>query len=108
MGKHNYPALHSASVPGITCLDVNFNAREQEIIATCKGHQKAVCSVVHHPSRKSVISSSIDSTVRVWCYDNEERVEQTKFKLHNDQVTDLSIHPISDYMLTTSKDKSWL
>jgi len=121
--KHNYPALHSASVPGITCLDVNdnvmvtggndrnvviFNAREQEIIATCKGHQKAVCSVVHHPSRKSVISSSIDSTVRVWCYDNEERVEQTKFKLHNDQVTDLSIHPISDYMLTTSKDKSWL
>ena len=23
--KHNYPALHSASVPGITCLDVNEN-----------------------------------------------------------------------------------
>ena len=23
--KHNYPALHSASVPGITCLDVHDN-----------------------------------------------------------------------------------
>ena len=23
--KHNFPALHSASVPGITCLDVNDN-----------------------------------------------------------------------------------
>ena len=23
--KNNYPALHSASVPGITCLDVNDN-----------------------------------------------------------------------------------
>ena len=29
-------------------------------------------------------------------------------KFHQDHVTDLSLHPISDYMLTTSKDKSWL
>jgi len=121
--KHNYPALHSASVPGITCLDVHdnimvtggndrsvviFNSAEQEIIATCKGHQKAIASVVHHPTRQSVISTSIDSTVRIWNYENEENVTQTKMKFHQDHVTDLSLHPISDYMLTTSKDKSWL
>ena len=29
--KHNYPALHSASVPGITCLDVHDNI----MVRTC-------------------------------------------------------------------------
>ena len=87
---------------------VIFNSAEQEIIATCKGHQKAIASVIHHPSKPSVISTSIDSTVRIWNYENEENVTQTKMKFHQDHVTDLSLHPISDYMLTTSKDKSWL
>ena len=87
---------------------VIFNAADQEIVATCKGHQKAIVSVLHHPSKQSVISTSLDSTVRVWNYENEENVSQTKFRAHQDQITDLSLHPISDYILTTSKDKSWL
>ena len=50
--KSNFPALHSASVPGITCLDIHqnvlvtggkdrnvviFDKDQQEIIASCKG-----------------------------------------------------------------------
>ena len=51
--KSNFPALHSASVPGITCLDIHqnvlvtggkdrniviFDKDQQEIIASCKGN----------------------------------------------------------------------
>ena len=50
-----------------------------------------------------------DSTVRLWNYDmEEERVSSSKFKFHNDSITDLSLHPTHDFCLTTSKDKSWI
>lgn len=120
----NFPALHSASVPGITCLDVNnnvlvtggndrnvvvFDKDQQEIIVTCKGHTKSIVNVIHHPSRQAVISASQDSTVRLWNYDmEEEKVNSTKFKFHSDAITDLSLHPTNDFVLTTSKDKSWV
>ena len=58
--KSNFPALHSASVPGITCLDIHqnvlvtggkdrniviFDKDQQEIIASCKGIVTRVSSV---------------------------------------------------------------
>jgi len=121
--KSNFPALHSASVPGITCLDIHqnvlvtggkdrniviFDKDQQEIIASCKGHQKAIVNVIHHPDKQVVLSASQDATVRVWNYENEEKVSQNRFKLHSDAITDLSLHPTNDFCLTTSKDKSWI
>lgn len=120
----NFPGLHSASVPGINCVDVDrktgnvatggndrnvvlFNRTEGEIIATCKGHQKAVTTVSLHANLPVVVSASADTTVRVWNYENPESVSHQRYNLHLDQVTGLSLHPTQDYFLTTSKDKSW-
>jgi len=72
------------------------------------GHQKAIVNVIHHPDKQVVLSASQDATVRVWNYENEEKVSQNRFKLHSDAITDLSLHPTNDFCLTTSKDKSWI
>ena len=64
--------------------------------------------MIHHPDRQVVLSASQDATVRVWNYENEEKVSQNRFKLHSDAITDLSLHPTNDFCLTTSKDKSWI
>lgn len=122
--RNSFPGLHSASVPGITCLDVDwktgnvatggndrsvviFDRAAGEIIATCKGHQKAVSAVCVHGNLPVVLSASLDSSVRVWNYENPDQVQQRKFGIHRDQVTGLSLHPTQDYFLSTSKDKSW-
>jgi WD40 repeat protein len=65
-GDHNYneQGLHSASNPGILCLDVQgntivtggndkavtvFNKETEQIVAAFKGHSKKVVSVICHP-----------------------------------------------------------
>ena len=60
-----------------------------------------------HVNLPVVLSASLDSSVRVWNYENPDQVQQRKFGTHRDQVTGLSLHPTQDYFLSTSKDKSW-
>jgi len=120
----NYPGLHSASVPGITCLDTHrrtgiiatggkdktvvlFNREHEEIIAQCKGHTKALTAVALHQNGPIAVSGSNDSTIRVWNYEDEEKVRSSKLKIHKDAVTSLSLHPTQDYILSSSNDKSW-
>jgi len=124
VAQNSFPGLHSASVPGITCLDVDwktgnvatggndrsviiFDRIAGEIIATCKGHQKAVTTLSCHAKEPVVISGSLDATVRVWNYSNPDAVQQQRYNTHLDHVTGLSLHPTQDYFLSTSKDKSW-
>lgn len=82
-----FQGLHSASVPGITCVDVHandtrfivtgkcglqvlrmavtnpfvfaggndrnvvvFNKEAEQVVATLKGHQKKITSVIYHPT----------------------------------------------------------
>lgn len=71
------------------------------------GHTKAVTAVALHQNGPIAVSGSNDSTIRVWNYEDEEKVRSSKVTIHKDAVTSLSLHPTQDYILSSSNDKSW-
>uniref|UniRef100_A0A8C9WM02 Pre-mRNA-processing factor 19 n=1 Tax=Scleropages formosus TaxID=113540 RepID=A0A8C9WM02_SCLFO len=115
--------LHSASVPGILSLDlcptdtnkvltggadknvVVFDKREEQIVATLKGHAKKVTSVIYHPSQSVVFSASPDSTIRVWSVSGGNCAQV--IRAHEAGVTGLSLHATGDYLLSSSEDQFW-
>uniref|UniRef100_A0A674BU32 Pre-mRNA-processing factor 19 n=1 Tax=Salmo trutta TaxID=8032 RepID=A0A674BU32_SALTR len=115
--------LHSASVPGILCMDlcpsdtnkvltggadknvVVFDKKEEQIIATLKGHTKKVTSVIYHPSQSVVFSASPDSTIRVWSVTGGNCIQVVR--AHEASVTGLSLHATGDYLLSSSEDQYW-
>uniref|UniRef100_A0A4W5P813 Pre-mRNA-processing factor 19 n=1 Tax=Hucho hucho TaxID=62062 RepID=A0A4W5P813_9TELE len=119
----SHAGLHSASVPGILCMDlcpsdtnkvltggadknvVVFDKKEEQIIATLKGHTKKVTSVIYHPSQSVVFSASPDSTIRVWSVTGGNCVQVVR--AHEASVTGLSLHATGDYLLSSSEDQYW-
>lgn len=119
----SHPGLHSASVPGILCLDLQesdtskcitggmdknavvFNKENEQVVATLKGHTKKVTSVLYHPTEEIGITASADSTVRVWSIPNSSCA--FIIKAHDGPVTGLSLHATGDYVLTSSTDQHW-
>uniref|UniRef100_A0A673LH57 Pre-mRNA-processing factor 19 n=1 Tax=Sinocyclocheilus rhinocerous TaxID=307959 RepID=A0A673LH57_9TELE len=115
--------LHSASIPGILSLDlcptdtnkvltggadknvVVFDRREEQIVATLKGHTKKVSSVIYHPAQSVVFSASPDSTIRVWSVSGGNCVQV--IRAHEASVTGLSLHATGDYLLSSSEDQYW-
>ncbi|KTF93259.1 hypothetical protein cypCar_00043235, partial [Cyprinus carpio] len=115
--------LHSASIPGIISLDlcptdtnkvltggadknvVVFDRREEQIVATLKGHTKKVSSVIYHPAQSVVFSASPDSTIRVWSVTGGNCVQV--IRAHEASVTGLSLHATGDYLLSSSEDQYW-
>ncbi|CAH8832170.1 unnamed protein product [Trichobilharzia szidati] len=119
----NHVGLHSASMPGINCLDISKTSTERivtggndknavvfdlstaQVISILKGHSKKVTKVVYHPSEQLVFTGSPDTTVRVW------GVEQGQcasiIRAHKGPVTGLSIHATGDYLLSCSSDGQW-
>uniref|UniRef100_W5KWA4 Pre-mRNA-processing factor 19 n=1 Tax=Astyanax mexicanus TaxID=7994 RepID=W5KWA4_ASTMX len=119
----SHAGLHSASVPGILSLDlcptdtnkvltggadknvVVFDRRDEQIVATLKGHTKKVTSVIYHPSQSVVFSASPDSTIRVWSISGGNCVQVVR--AHEAGVTGLSLHATGDYLLSSSEDQYW-
>uniref|UniRef100_A0A674DRF3 Pre-mRNA-processing factor 19 n=1 Tax=Salmo trutta TaxID=8032 RepID=A0A674DRF3_SALTR len=117
------PVKLYASVPGILSLDlcpsdtnkvltggadknvVVFDKKEEQIIATLKGHTKKVTSVIYHPSQSVVFSASPDSTIRVWSVTGGNCVQVVR--AHEASVTGLSLHATGDYLLSSSEDQYW-
>lgn len=119
----NHVGLHSASMPGILCLDISrssssrivtggndknaviFNLSSSQVVSILKGHTKKVSKVVYHPSEELVFTGSPDATVRVW------GVEQGQcayiIRAHKSAVTGLSVHATGDYLLSSSSDGQW-
>ncbi|CAH8484172.1 unnamed protein product [Heterobilharzia americana] len=119
----NHVGLHSASMPGINCLDISKTSTERivtggndknavvfdlstaQVISILKGHTKKVTKVVYHPSEELVFTGSPDTTLRVW------GVEQGQcasiIRAHKGPVTGLSIHATGDYLLSCSSDGQW-
>uniref|UniRef100_A0A6Q2Z586 Pre-mRNA-processing factor 19 n=1 Tax=Esox lucius TaxID=8010 RepID=A0A6Q2Z586_ESOLU len=115
--------LHSASVPGILCMDlcpsdtnkvltggadknvVVFDKSEEQIVATLKGHTKKVTSVIYHPSQSVVFSASPDCTIRVWSVTAGNCVQVVR--AHEGSVTGLSLHATGDFLLSSSEDQYW-
>uniref|UniRef100_A0A915JIC2 Pre-mRNA-processing factor 19 n=1 Tax=Romanomermis culicivorax TaxID=13658 RepID=A0A915JIC2_ROMCU len=119
-----YPSLHSASIPGITSLDIHeqdhnlivtggndktavvFNKSTEQVVATLKGHQKKIENVVYHPKDADVcVTCSLDSTVRVWNIGQQNC--QHVIQAHDAPVTGLSLHATGDYVLSVSLDEKW-
>jgi len=121
---------HQSTAPGILCVDVHktddnrvvtggvdnqvilFDAGKGKMAQKLLGHTKKVTSVVFHPSKDVVVSASQDASARVWtCTDASNwQAPYTcahTVKTHKAEVTDLSIHPLGDYFVTSSLDKSW-
>ncbi|TST60384.1 DNA-directed RNA polymerase I subunit RPA1 [Bagarius yarrelli] len=117
----SHVGLHSASIPGILALDicpsdtnkvltggadknvVVFDRREEQIVATLKGHTKKVTSVIYHPAQSLVFSASPDSTIRVWSLAAGNCVQVVR--AHEAGVTGLSLHATGDYLLSSSEDQ---
>ncbi|KAF2073525.1 hypothetical protein CYY_005174 [Polysphondylium violaceum] len=119
--------VHSSTKPGILCLDIHkqnanlivsggmdqnvnvFNKSTQKIESSLQGHHKKVNRVKFHPTNTdSIFSCSSDKSVRVWAKGDSEDYKSTfTFKNHQDEVTDISVHPLGSYLLSASLDKSW-
>uniref|UniRef100_A0A8L0DU08 Pre-mRNA-processing factor 19 n=1 Tax=Oncorhynchus mykiss TaxID=8022 RepID=A0A8L0DU08_ONCMY len=112
LSKYRQVASHAVSttVCLITCrgADKNvvvFDKKEEQIIATLKGHTKKVTSVIYHPSQSVVFSASPDSTIRVWSVTGGNCVQVVR--AHEASVTGLSLHATGDYLLSSSEDQYW-
>ncbi|KAI6183390.1 Pre-mRNA-processing factor 19 [Aphelenchoides bicaudatus] len=113
-------ALHSTGTPGITCLDLKgqltltggvdktlvlYNLESEEIESTFKGHRKPITACILHTDQKTVISSSSDSQIRIFSKGNESA--RHVVTVHNAPVSDISLHPTGDYVLSFSDDTYW-
>jgi len=121
VGSHT--GLHSASITGITTMDIKFNDSNrivtggndktaivfnnatEQIIATFKGHTKKVTQVIYHPEEDSVITGSADATIRIWSVPVQQQVQF--LKIHDSAITGISLHPLGDYILSCSTDEHW-
>jgi len=122
--------VHQSTAPGILCVDVHkeddnrivtggvdqqvilFDAENEKLAQKLVGHSKKVNAVVFHPTKNIVVSASQDATARVWtCTDASNWKAPYScahvVKKHGAEVTDLSIHPLGEFFLTSSRDKSW-
>jgi len=118
--KNCLDVLHSSGVPGITAMDLQrnliltggvdknvvlFNIKTETIERTFKGHSKRITSVVLHTDQTKFISGAQDSQIRIWTKD-EANAKHT-ITIHDRAVTDISLHPTGDYILSTSDDSHW-
>ncbi|XP_039268045.1 pre-mRNA-processing factor 19-like [Styela clava] len=119
----SHPGLHSASVPGILCLDicasdnnrvitggadktaVVFDKESEQVISTLKGHSRKVSHVIYHPTEDIAFTCSPDSTIRIWSVQNGRC--STVIRTHKAAVTGISLHALGDYLLSCSEDQHW-
>ncbi|CAB1328104.1 unnamed protein product [Coregonus sp. 'balchen'] len=101
LSKYRQVATHAVS--GADKNVVVFDKKEEQIIATLKGHTKKVTSVIYHPSQSVVFSASPDSTIRVWSVTGGNCVQVVR--AHEASVTGLSLHATGDYLLSSSEDQ---
>ncbi|VDP09666.1 unnamed protein product [Soboliphyme baturini] len=119
-----FMGLHSASIPGITCLDVHmadtnliltggndknavvFNKQSEQVVAVFKGHQKKIMGLIYHPTEADIcITGSADKTIRIWSVSSQSC--RHILRVHDGPVTGVSLHATGDYVLSVSSDEKW-
>jgi len=120
-------SIHSASSPGVFCLDVNaqsdllvsggadasvivFNKTSGKIVDTLKGHKKKITSVVMSGTTpQRVFSTSADTSARVWqARDDGKYKSVATLQGHTGAVVGCALHPSESYLITASADKTWV
>jgi len=118
--------LHSASKPGILCLDLHptqqdlaltggadatavlFNHSNGKIVDTLKGHKKKLSAVKFHPTENVLFTASHDNTAIIWTSKEEGKYQVGHtLKSHKGPVVGITVHPSGAYVVTASTDKSW-
>jgi len=82
-----------------------FNKDTEQIIASMKGHTKKIVSVICHPQETSVLSGSLDCSIRLW--DIQTSQLRQMVRAHDGAITGLSLHATGDYILSSSMDQHW-
>nr|CAD2184215.1 unnamed protein product [Meloidogyne enterolobii] len=115
-----HDALHSASVPGITALDLQqhmiltggidktvvlFNSQTETVENVFKGNQKRVNAIRLHPNLETIVSGGQDSKIRIWLANDPDA--RNVINIHDQAITDVSLHPTGDHFLCTSDDSYW-
>jgi len=118
-------ALHSASTPGITSVDLHpdgvrvltagldkstivFDRSQEIILHTLKGHTKRVNIAIFHRSENLIFTASQDKTARIWHAEEGKSYKALSvIKSHKADVTDLSLHATGDFIGTSSLDSTW-
>ncbi|CAI5444205.1 unnamed protein product [Caenorhabditis angaria] len=116
----SHTAIHSTGTPGITALDIRgtlaltggldrtailYDYEREQVVQTFKGHSKKINAVVLLADRKTAISASADSHIRVW--NSEETSAKAVIDVHQAPVTDISLNATGDYILSSSDDSYW-
>jgi len=128
--QRSIPSLHASSPAGINsiCLSSTspdvfatggndkivqvYDANNQKVLHTLKGHTKKVNHVVWREARDEtslLLSASADKTARVWGYDEDSATYAPKqtFKTHRGEVVGLGLHPSQKLVALASSDKTF-
>jgi pre-mRNA-processing factor 19 len=95
---------------GVDKTAVLFDMEHEAVAATLKGHSKKVLKSLIHPVERMAITSSVDQTVKLWALQQESEnpgVCLETFKIHKGTVSGISLHPVSNYILTAGYDGIW-
>jgi len=120
--------VHQTTAPGVLCLDLDkktgsrvvsggmdsmvnlMDVRQSKTLCKMAGHMKRVNQVILHPTKHVILSASDDKTVRVWtCAEVETQQYKCAYTIrsHSGEVQGISVHPLGDYFVSCSKDRSW-
>jgi pre-mRNA-processing factor 19 len=122
-----YSAKSTSPLPGVaTSLDINvsdfnqvivgsadgsavvYNHATKTVVDTLKSHSKAITQVKFHPqSSDTVFTSSLDGTANVWSRRGATYAVKSTVREHKAAVSDISVSPSGDFLLTASADRSW-
>eukprot|EP00656_Telonema_subtile_P053784 TRINITY_DN7861_c0_g1_i1.p1 TRINITY_DN7861_c0_g1~~TRINITY_DN7861_c0_g1_i1.p1 ORF type:complete len:502 (-),score=126.39 TRINITY_DN7861_c0_g1_i1:324-1829(-) len=118
-------AVHGASKPGVTCLDISkrdqsmvvtggvdgsvvvTNRSTGQIASNLTGHSKKVTTVTYHPTEDVIFTTSADKTARVWSPNGGDYSTAFQLKGHTGEVSGATLHATGDYLVTASLDMTW-
>lgn len=128
--QKSIPSLHASSPAGINSIVVSsklsdvfatggndktvqvYDANNQKVLHTLKGHTKKVNHVVWREGDDDIsliLSASADKTARVWGYDDSSATYAPRqtFKTHKGEVVGLGLHPSKKLVALASADKTF-
>ena len=84
-----------------------FDREAGKLSSTLKGHTKRVSGVSFIPGSENLLSCAHDKTVKLWKKSGDSYSQAASFSPHAAEVTDITVHPTGQYVVSTSLDKTW-
>jgi WD40 repeat protein len=103
----NKPPLSEASVSKAAYskhITSNFSGKTWKYTHTLSGHSSWVTSVVISPNGKTVVSGSLDDTIKIWNFHTGELLQT--FTGHSKAVNTLAISPDGQLLISGSDDRT--